>query len=162
MILLSNSGSIIIDNQNCNTSELIDVTKKIYNEIFHLEKYYPNFKEWYFNKVTNGIIEGNRSFIIEIRDCKIAGISILKDTEKEKKICTLFVSDEYKSKGLGIKLFERSMKMLNTDKPLASVSEDRLKDFERIFNYFNFNLSNEYQDLYLPNKKEFSFNGYIN
>ena len=156
-----NFGTLIIESDIATAERLRKIAEEIFKNISHLEAFYPNFADWYFNTVVNGLVNGSRSFIIEFRDGKFAGIAILKDTELEKKICTLSINDEFKSKGLGYKLFEKSMRLLNTDKPLASVSEDRLSEFEKIFNKLGYQYSAEYNGLYLPNKSEFSFNGLL-
>lgn len=155
-------GTLIINNEGGNEQQLRDVAKVIYENISHLEHSYPRFKQWYELKVIDGILNGNRSFIVELRDGKMAGVAILKDTEQEKKICTISVIEEFKSKGLGVRLFEKSMRLLGTEKPLASVSESRLPEFEKIFQYLNFEYSAEYHGLYVPQKSEFSFNGMLN
>lgn len=154
-------GTQIIEFDSANPERLRKIAEEIFKNISHLGALYPNFADWYFNKVVNGLVNGSRSFIIEFRDGKFAGVAILKDTENEKKICTLSINDEFKSKGLGYKLFEKSMRLLNTDKPLASVSEDRLPEFEKIFDKLGYQYSAEYSGLYLPNKSEFSFNGLL-
>lgn len=154
-------GTHIIESDSATPERLRKTAEEIFKNISHLGAFYPNFADWYFNTVVNGLVDGSRSFIIEFRDGKFAGVAILKDTEYEKKICTLNISDEFKSKGLGYKLFEKSMRLLNTDKPLASVSEDRLSEFEKIFDKLGYQYSAEYNGLYLPNKSEFSFNGLL-
>lgn len=159
--LFTSFGTSIIDSESADEKKLRSIATEVFNNISHLERYYPNFSDWYFNKVVNGLVNGSRRFIIELRDGKFAGVAILKDTEDEKKICTISISEEYKSKGLGYRLFEKSMRLLNTDKPLASISEERLPDFEKIFQHLNYEYSAEYHGLYLPQKSELSFNGLL-
>jgi hypothetical protein len=154
-------GTLIIEHDSCSPDQLTSFSFQVFKEISHLEHSYPNFEKWYFEKIVNGLKDGSRSIILEIRNEMIAGVAIIKDTQLEKKICTISVSQEYKSKGLGFKLFEKSMRLLNTDRPLASVSEDRINDFEKIFQHFNYEFSAEYKGLYVPKKSEFSFNGIL-
>jgi len=155
------NGTLIIEHDSCGSDQLALVSIKVFQEISHLKNSYPNFEKWYLEKVVNGLKGGTRKIILELRDEKIAGVAIIKDTVLEKKICTISVNHEYKSKGLGIKLFERSMCLLDTDRPLASVSEDRMNEFEKVFKYFNYEFSAEYRGLYIPHKSEFSFNGVL-
>lgn len=154
-------GTLIIDYDSTSEIQLRGLAMDIFQNISHLQQSYPDFKNWYFNKVVNGVIDGSRSFVIELRDGKMAGVAILKDADGEKKICTISVANEFKSKGLGFRLFEKSMRLLDTDKPLASVSESRLPEFEKIFQYLGYEYSAEYHGLYLPQKSEFSFNGVL-
>jgi len=154
-------GTLIINHESGNEIQLRDISRAVYSNIAHLEQSYPKFKEWYTTKVVDGIMNGSRSFIIELRDGKIAGVAILKDDVSEKKVCTISVDKEFQAKGLGFRLFEKSMRLLDTDKPLASVSENRLPEFEKIFQHFNYECSAEYRGLYIPRKSEFSFNGVL-
>lgn len=157
----ANAGTLIIDYECADEAQLRNIATEVFSNISHLKQTYPKFSDWYFNKVVNGLVSGSRSFIIEIRDGKMAGVAILKDSVREKKICTISVSEEFKSKGLGFRLFEKSMRLLDTDKPLASVSESRMPEFEKIFQHLNYEFSAEYRGLYLPQKSEFSFNGVL-
>lgn len=155
------SGTLIVDCESIEEEALRNIAKEIFSKISHLELFYPNFDKWYFSKVVTGLVDGTRSFIIEFRDARFAGIAILKDTEYEKKICTISVREEYKSKGIGFRLFEKSILLLGTDKPLASVSEERFPEFEKLFNRLDFDYSEKYYGLYLPKKSELSFNGFL-
>ena len=68
---------------------------------------------------------------------------------------------EFQNKGIGIKLFQKSFDALETEKPLLSVSERKLSEFEKIFNYFGFVQTEKYSDLYKKNMIEISYNGYL-
>lgn len=125
----------------------------------HLEQHYPEFASWFHNKITHGVISGERSVIFEERNGIIVGFTILKHTSKEKKICTLRVTEDYQNKGLGVKLFDKSFDLLETEKPLLSVSETMLPDFNKMFNYFGFKEEQEYKGIYIPNVYEISYNG---
>lgn len=153
------NNTMIVHRRLFNTEQLRLLVSDVFKNISFLELSYPAFKQWYFNTVIPGIMNGTRAIIIEWRNGKMAGLSIIKDTVIEKKICTIYVSPEFQRKGLGIKLFEKSMCELNTDRPLLSVSEDRLYLFDKMFNHFGYHFTSEYNGLYLPNKSEFSFNG---
>jgi hypothetical protein len=160
-IQLSDNGSLIIDHNSADPHALAEISSNVFREVSRLESSYPNFRSWFFDNVATGLVDGSRSFIIELRYGKIAGVAILKNTPQEKKICTISISEEFRSKGLGFRLFEKSMLLLGTDKPLATVSDDRILEFEKIFNYLNYEFSAEYRGLYLPKKSEFSFNGIL-
>lgn len=68
---------------------------------------------------------------------------------------------EYQNKGIGIKLFELSMKYLNDDYPLLSVDNQRLIQFEKVFHHFGYTYTSEYPDLYIDKNTEISFNGVL-
>lgn len=142
-----------------------DITQEkfhiVYNHLKELERYYPNFKQWYYNTVGQSLTINTRKIIIEQRDGDIAGIAIIKNDINERKICTVKVMPPFLNRGIGIKLFERSMDYLGTRKPLLSVDEDRLPFFKKIFDKYEFRQTQILQDYYRIGKKEFVFNGYI-
>lgn len=150
---------ILKSNYTCN--ELSGVKSTLYNEIFinlqSAETYYPGFTEWYYQKVLPDVICGEREIITEIRDSQIVGISIIKNNY-EKKLSTLKVMDSYQNKGLGLKLFEKSFEKLETEKPFLTVSEEKLHEFKKVFNYYGFKLTSIHDDLYRKSKKEYFFN----
>lgn len=131
------------------------------DDVAYLRGSYPNFDQWFFQKVVPGVICGERSIFIEQRSTSIAGILILKHTLEEKKLCTLRVRPEYESLGLGLRLFETAFEVLGTEKPLLSVSEDAHPKFARLFNHFNFMQHQAYLGKYLPLRKELAFNGVL-
>lgn len=132
-----------------------------YKFIFaHLQgaaSFYPNFDDWFFHKVVPEIERGERQLLIESRNNQIAGLAIVK-TGSENKLCTLRIVESFQNKGLGLKLFERCFEELNTCKPFLTVSEEKLPEFERIFKYYGFKLTNTKSDIYRSGKKEFYFN----
>ena len=79
----------------------------------------------------------------------------------EKKICCLRVLPKFQNRGIGIKMFIKSMEILDTDKPLLSISENNILKFKKIMDYFNFKQYEKYLGLYKENTKEISYNGYL-
>lgn len=131
------------------------------NELYSLSSFYPDFYNWYESKVKDGIISGERKILLATRERQIAGIAIVKDTKLEKKLCCLRVSKKFQGSGVGILLFERSFETLGTNKPLLSISNQNIEQFNKIFRYFGFHHENSYQDLYRKNNIELSFNGFL-
>lgn len=129
----------------------------IYKQLESANIFYPQFNKWYFQKVVPDDIFGRRSIITEMRDGEIAGVAIIKLSE-EFKLSTLKVSDNYVNSGIGLKLFEKSFTLLDTDKPFLTVSEDKLVEFKKLFKYYNFKLTSVHPNLYRNNKKEYFFN----
>lgn len=122
---------------------------------------YPEFDKWISQKVIPGIYEGNRTVVIDRRSDFVSGLLILKHTTEEKKICTLRVRPQHESHGLGVRLFELAFELLETDKPLLSVSDISKQKFLRIFQYFGFSHKATYRGLYIPSREEHSFNGFL-
>lgn len=155
--------SLTIDKHTIKSSEeMSSLMVNIHIQLLDLSALYPGFEAWYSEKVVPGILGGERSLLIEMRNDNLAGIAITKNDGLEKKLCCLRVLPEYENTtGIGVRLFERSMEELSTRQPLLSVSNDRVHDFEKIFLYFGFKKSWEYPDLYRPKKVELSYNGLI-
>lgn len=133
--------------------------QKIYLQLSDAKKFYPNFEDWYLKKVVPDLVCGQRILISEIRDNNIAGLAILK-VNNEKKLSTLKVTSNYLNKGIGLKLFEKSFQILETEKPFLTVSEEKLVEFKKIFDYYNFKLTSTHDSLYRSGKKEYFFNEY--
>lgn len=91
-------------------------------------------------------------------DKDLKGVSIIKNTQEEKKICTLRVMEKYQNRGIGLRLFEKSFETLQTRFPLLSVSEEKYPDFKKIFDYYGFKLTSIKENYYRIGKKEFFFN----
>lgn len=131
---------------------------EIYSKLFDLNKEYPNFDKWFFNKTVKN---KNRKIILYLVNNDISGISILKNEVNEKKICTLRVFSKYQNLGIGSVLIEKSFEELNTETPIISVSESKLNMFTKLFKKYNFKLANVHENYYINKKNEFVFNGVL-
>ncbi len=130
---------------------------QIYNELESARQYYPDFKTWFYKKVVPDVNLKQRKIITEYRENRLVGVSIIK-LFGEKKLSTLKVFDTYQNRGVGLKLFKKSFEILETSKPFLTVSEEKLPEFEKIFKYYDFQLTSIHQDLYREGKKEYFFN----
>lgn len=133
----------------------------IYEDAPFFSASYPEFDQWVTQKVIPGIYTGERTVVIEKRSAAVSGILIVKHTEHEKKVCTLRVRPHCENRGLGIRLFEFAFDLLDTDRPLLSVSTTAKSRFTRIFDHFGFSQEATYLGLYLPFKEEHSYNGIL-
>lgn len=133
---------------------------KIYHELEDLENEYPDFHNWYYQKVVPSLQFDERKIFIYIESSNIAAIMILKDG-KEKKISTLRVKDEYRNQGLATELIKLSFKELGTKKPLITVSENHIFEYLKLFESCGFSKYAAYDDYYVKGKKEYSFNAPI-
>jgi len=131
--------------------------KFIYTHLRYAEQYYPNFKEWFFGKVVPEIEVGERKLLLEQRSNQVAGIAIIK-LNCEKKLCTLRISDQFQNQGIGVRLFERCFDVLKTDKPFLTVSEEKLPEFQKIFDYYGFEMTGMKKDAYRQGRAEYYFN----
>ncbi len=124
-----------------------------------VSQYYPGFAQWFDSRVTPGLLSGERAILLEYRDGRLGAAAIIKHDAQEKKLCCLRVAEPLQSSGLGVRLFERSMAELQTERPLLSVADESVEQFDRIFRYFGYDLTEEYEGLYRPRHTEFVFNG---
>lgn len=133
--------------------------KESYKILSALENSYPDFYNWYWNKVVPGILTKDDDLILAYSRNELVGISILKNSE-EKKLRALRITDKFQNKGYGLYLIDESLKRLDTDKPLCSVSDKMINDYSRIFiNKYNFDLTHVYKNLYNKDSLEYEFNG---
>jgi len=140
--------------------ELSKIAEEIYSVTKHLNKIYPGYKDWYYNKHVKGCLDLNRNIIfIRNNEDKIIGISSLKKTDEEKKICTLFILEPYRNKGIKKILLEESFKYLATEKPLITISEENLDIFKNTVEEYNWELVEIVDGIYKSNSREFCFNG---
>ena len=138
-----------------NHNSFMEIANELYELTSWLNKTYPGYKEWFYNKQIKGCLTPNRNIIfVKNKKGKIIALSCLKKDEKERKICTLFVSDKYRKHGIGSLLLEESMRFLETTKPLITFTEDKLPMFKGMIAKYNYEmLMNE---KYILNKTSFS------
>lgn len=137
-----------------------EITKQIYN-ITDFSSDYPDYESWFFSKQVPRVLEktGEIFFAKSIEDNTIVGIASLKNTNEEKKICNLFVKEEYRSIGIGTKLLTSSMKFLETTKPFITIRDYNLSSFKPFIDKYNWKLVEVVTGIYGDNTKEFCYNG---
>lgn len=120
---------------------------------------YPDFDLWLV-KIQSQLETDMRSIIVckSISDDKILGVSILKKTLTENKICTLRVANKYQRMYIGSKLMELSIRILEDEKPLITVSEDHIAEFSSLLKSFGFEYKNKVKSLYVKDKYEYFYN----
>lgn len=132
----------------------------VFNLIKPISEFYPDFSNWYWDKVAPGIITGNDKIIIAEKGNELVGVSIIKNTPNEKKLRALRISEKFQNKGAGLYLIDKSLEELKTDKPIVSVAEEMINEFSRIFiNRYDFDISYVHKGLYRKGKLEYEFNG---
>jgi len=88
---------------------------------------------------------------------KLAGCVLIKKTEEEKKICTLFVHPDYRKQGLGGKLMEQTLSELG-EHPLITVSDRNIAQLAPLLRKKGFHLSAVKKGAYRPEDTEYYFN----
>lgn len=136
----------------------------LFYNIQFLHNEYPEFTTWVNQKVVPGLYDGSRKIFIvkSIFDSNtIRGVLILKDTEIEKKICTLYVDKESRNNGIGRKLFNLAFEELKTEKPLITIADDKVASFEKLLKQYDFKLFQNKLNFYRKGHSEYSYNGVL-
>lgn len=140
---------------------LDEAVKIVSQDAQFLRSCYPRFDEWFALKVLPGISAGERTLLVEVRDSAAVGLLILKHSATEKKLCTLRVRPHYESRGLGVRLFQKTFELLGTERPLLSIAEPSVPKFERLFRHFGFAKEAVYEGRYMSMIDEFAYNGLL-
>ena len=138
------------------TAELDTQIQAIRAELTAPAMYYPGFNDW-FNKVVREFADGRRSFILAKSQNKIAGMSILKHSEEENKLCTFWVNPEFRCQHIASKLLTMSLDCFEGKEPSISIPESRLGEFRFLIDRRNFVCNNVVHGLYRENMKEYFF-----
>ena len=134
----------------------------VFGEIAFLRAEYPDFYNWFYNKVVPGLENGSRKIFIAQTPFsfgKIDGILILKDSLDEKKICTLYVNKDARYNGFGRMFMNIAFNELNTDKPLITIASNKIKLFQILLDDYKFELCEQNPDFYSKGMSEYSVNG---
>lgn len=129
--------------------------------IASLNQYYPDIDYWYVNKVVPGLILGNDKLLIA-RDSanNIAGLALGKKSDDESKLRCVRVHPDHQSVGLGIRLIDQMLELIETREPGVTVSEEMIHLYSRAFvNRYGFKLSDVSKGRYRVGKLEYGFNG---
>ena len=136
--------------------------KKLYNDIlsltYSINDTYPQHSTWFKEKFLTGLKNKERIYIVaQDEEGKLAGCVLIKKTEEEKKICTLFVHPDYRKQGLGGKLMEQTLSELG-EHPLITVSDRNIAQLAPLLRKKVFHLSAVKKGAYRPEDTEYYFN----
>lgn len=122
-----------------------------------LSQYYPGFNLW-FDKHYQQV--NNENTIVVLNESGILGVSLFKKTPNENKIRCVRIRPDLQGSGLGIRLIDKTIDVLEDDKPLVTVSEELLHEYSRAFvNRYNFKLTEVTKGQYRRHRLEYVFNG---
>lgn len=134
---------------------------------------YDGHWDWLQNKFFPGLKEGKRGYSFAIdqysKQCittkrgiipvyTLVGCALLKDEPDEKKLCCLFVDPNYRGQKIASKLVEDSFELLNTNKPVMTVSQQNLGMLQKLINRYGFELTSVKESVYKPGVKEYYYN----
>ena len=83
-----------------NKEEFQKLVKSIYKITDFITEDYPDYKEWFFKKQLDGVLNGERNILFvrnPLNSKEIIAVASLKKSKNEKKICTLYVKDKYRN-----------------------------------------------------------------
>lgn len=132
----------------------------VFNFLHSLNYEYPSFDKWYRSLFNNDYsIKNDREIILCKYGESIVGITILKKTEYEDKICTLRVGEGFQKNGVGRKLLELGINYMENDKPIISLDKRREHEFEKLLKHYGFKLEQEKPRYYKLFSTELVYNG---
>jgi hypothetical protein len=137
-----------------------ETVDKVYSHLASLEDSYPNFRNWFYQKVAASTPDARQMFVATHND-GIVGVCIAKRSPSERKLCTLWVHPEFRNSGVAGILARPVFRWLGTDKPLFTVPEERLREFRGLLNAWRFAQPNPIRGFYRPDKVEYVFNGVL-
>lgn len=123
-----------------------------------LSEDYPGIGGWFIDKVVPGLRCDSRFLLPIERQGELVGLGIAKKEAGERKICTVRVAPSHAGRGIGVRLFDGLLKWLDDDRPHLTVSAAKLPLFERIFDYYSFDITSAHEGLYVPRAVELGYN----
>lgn len=126
------------------------------------KKFFPNLKNG--TRGYSFAVDYNAEAVINtgISGSKLApylsGCALLKKEPEEKKICCLFIDPIYRKQGIASQLIKDSFQLLETEKPLMTVSEQNLDQLKPLLKRFGFELTSVKESVYKPGIKEYFYN----
>lgn len=138
-----------------------DLVNQIYYVTDHLSFDYPKHKEWFFNKHLKSIGQDREVIYITLYN-NICGVAFLKKTSDEKKICTFYVSEHSRNKGVGSALLQACFDFLETEQPLISMPKHKVRYFLYYVYKYNWKITQILPSFYNKENDEVVFNGNLN
>lgn len=141
---------------------ILELCNKLYDMTAFISTDYPKHKSWYYQKQLPETLdpEARRDILFAYDENQnIYGTAFIKSDNTEKKICTLFVSEDSRGLGIGTKLVEKSMEILGTTKPVITLADYKLPMFEGLIEKYNWEKTEEVSGLYNDRSVELVYNG---
>ena len=149
--------------QLINQNYPLEYIKKILDDVLTLSMIvkndYPDYRKWFLDTQVPGLYDNTRNIIIAHINGHIIGFVSLKKTKDEKKICTFYVEKSYRRNKIGTLLVEKAIEYLEETKPLITIPMDKLNEFVKIGNRFNWEITDIKENLYRTNNPEVIVNG---
>jgi len=153
MIALNSKSKVIFEHIESENIKFSDLAKSLST----VGAYYPSFKNWLYFTFRKEMIEGKRSIVIARTGNGIAGLSLLKNTLDEKKICTFYVSPSYRGIGVGHQLMDASTSYLGDKNIKITVAEERNPDIYPLLKSKGFSIEKKVSGYYRDNVDEYFY-----
>lgn len=118
---------------------------------------YPDFSAWLTFKFRRNLASGERNIVIAHDGNQVHGVSLLKSTAEERKICTFYVDEAVRGQGTGRELMNQSLHWLDSDDAIITVSDERLETLQPLLAQTGFQQQAELNDVYRKQHSEFIF-----
>lgn len=149
-----------IINHNTSKNLIVKIFDKLSDFLSDLKSEYPFFYNWLI-KVRNELINSDGRILLlcyEQNILDLKGIAILKKSEKENKICTLRVVDDYKRRGIGTILYMNAKYILKDRAPLITVSGLHMNEFAPFLKKNGAVLKDKVKSIYKKGSYEYFYN----
>lgn len=150
--------------QGVSKEELLKICDSLYQMTDLVSTDYPKYKSWFYTKQlpeTLDLTSGRDIIFAQTEDYGFCGTAFIKQDENEKKICTLFVDESKRELGIGTKLVEKSMEILNTTKPMITIAEYKYPMFKGLIEKYGWEQTEKVAGLYNDCYLELAYNGYL-
>lgn len=138
------------------------LTDQLYDQTAYLKTDYPNYREWFYDVQVAGLNTAERDILLAHADnspYNVIGMACLKNTAKERKLCTLVINNGYRALGIGKKMVTAAIQELGTDKPFFTIPDYKLGMFQSLINRHDWQLEQRLHGYYNDQHSELCFNG---
>lgn len=132
------------------------ITNEVLNITLPLKDDYPEYKTWFLTKHLTGI-GGDRDILFTTYKKQIVGIANIKLSEQ--KICTLYIKQGFRENKIGRRLVKACMEKLGTNKPLITISSNKIHLFNKIIKENHWEYAEALNNYYTQGSDEYVFNG---
>ncbi len=132
----------------------------LYDDIYaltsSLKEVYPDYHHWFYHTFLEGLKQKQRICVVAKKSGQIVGCALLKKGPDEKKLSTIFVHPDFHRQGIGTRLMQKSVELL--DRPiLLTVSDDKLSGIQPLLTHFHFYHTHQRPGVYTQTLTEHYF-----
>lgn len=109
---------------------------------------YPNFDAWFYFKFCRNLASGQRKMAIAHDGSQMLGVALLKQDLYESKICTFYVSPEFRGLGVGCELMDLALNTLDDSNAFITVSDERKEELTPLLSSRGFRITSSQEGLY--------------